>query len=79
MGCDDDVLGTECRLGQVLRVAAQPVSARDKDNQRLLMLIRGSYSLSGDVYGYRQVHDNLNEMGNMRQKPGGKHYATEQD
>lgn len=39
-----------------------PVSARDKDNQRLLMLIRDSYSLRG-VYGYRQVHGDLNEMG----------------
>lgn len=35
-------------------------STSDKDNQRLLMLIRDSYSLSWGVYGYR------------RQKPGGR-------
>lgn len=40
-----------------------PVSARDKDNQRLLMLIRDSYALSGGVYGYRRVHGDLNEIG----------------
>lgn len=40
-----------------------PVSARDKDNQRLLALIRHSYSLSGGVYGYRRVHGDLNEIG----------------
>lgn len=39
------------------------VSARDKDNQRLLTLIRDSYSLSGGVYGYRRVHGDLNEIG----------------
>lgn len=39
-----------------------PVSARDKNNQRLLMLIRGSYSLSGGVYGYRRVHGDLNQI-----------------
>ena len=32
-------------------------------NQRLLMLIRDSYSLSGGVYGYRRVHGDLNEIG----------------
>ncbi|MFZ5272309.1 IS3 family transposase [Enterobacter asburiae] len=40
-----------------------PVSARDKDNQCLLTLIRDSYSLSGGVYGYRRVHGDLNEIG----------------
>ncbi len=40
-----------------------PVSARDKDNQYLLMLIRDAYSLSGGVYGYRRVHGDLNEIG----------------
>lgn len=28
-------------------------SSGEKDNQRLLELIRGSWSLSGEVYGYR--------------------------
>ena len=36
------------------------VSAGDKDNQRLLTLIRDSYSLSGGVYGYQRVHGDLN-------------------
>lgn len=40
-----------------------PVPARDKDNQRLLMDIRDLYSLSGSVYGYRRVHGDLNEIG----------------
>ncbi|MEX3137549.1 IS3 family transposase [Serratia ureilytica] len=39
------------------------LSARDKDNQRLLMHIRDSYSLSGGVYGYLRVHGDLNEIG----------------
>lgn len=38
---------------------------RDKDNQRLLTLIRDSYSLSGGVYGYRRVHGDLNEIGEI--------------
>ncbi len=40
-----------------------PVCARDKDNQRLLTLIRDSYALSGGVYGYRRVHGDQNEIG----------------
>lgn len=55
MGCDDDVSGTECRPGRVLCVPAC-----DKINQRLLMLIRDSYSLSEGVYGYWRVHGDLN-------------------
>ncbi len=39
------------------------VSARDKDNQRLLILFFNSYSLSVGVYDYRRVHDDLNEIG----------------
>lgn len=39
------------------------VSARDKDNQRLLMLIRDAYLLSGGVYDYWRVHGDLNETG----------------
>ncbi len=59
---------TMCRVLNVARAGFyawrhNPVSARDKDNQRLLMLIRDSYSLSGGVYGYRQVHGDLNEIG----------------
>ena len=57
-----------CRVLDVARAGFyawlhNPVSARDKDNQRLLTLIRDSYSLSGGVYGYRRVHGDLNEIG----------------
>ncbi|HHP1362432.1 TPA: IS3 family transposase [Klebsiella variicola subsp. variicola] len=59
---------TMCRVLNIARAGFcawlhNPVSARDKDNQRLLMLIRDSYSLSGGVYGYRRVHGDLNEIG----------------
>lgn len=59
---------TMCRVLCVARAGFyawlhNPVSARDKDNQRLLTLIRDSYYLSGGVYGYRRVHGDLNEIG----------------
>ncbi|QEM91531.1 IS3 family transposase [Kosakonia radicincitans] len=59
---------TMCRVLNVARAGFyawlhNPVPARDKDNQRLLILIRDSYSLSGGVYGYRRVHGDLNEIG----------------
>lgn len=59
---------TMCRVLCVARVGFDawrhnPVSARDKDNQRLLTLILDSCSLSGGVYGYRRVHGDLNEIG----------------
>ncbi|ENT4773353.1 IS3 family transposase [Salmonella enterica] len=59
---------TMCRVLCVARAGFyawlhNPLSARDKDNQRLLTLIRDSYSLSGGVYGYRRVHGDLNEIG----------------
>nr|WP_318384330.1 IS3 family transposase [uncultured Enterobacter sp.] len=59
---------TMCRVLCVARAGFyawlhNPVSARDEDNQRLLTLIRDSYSLSGGVYGYRRVHGDLNEIG----------------
>ncbi|HCI4282253.1 TPA: IS3 family transposase [Klebsiella variicola subsp. variicola] len=59
---------TMCRVLNVARAGFyawlhSPVSVRDKDNQRLLTLIRDSYSLSGGVYGYRRVHGDLNEIG----------------
>ncbi|WP_205418028.1 IS3 family transposase [Enterobacter cloacae] len=61
---------TMCRVLNVARAGFyawlhNPVSARDKDNQRLLTLIRDSYSLSGGVYGYRRVHGDLNEIGEI--------------
>ncbi len=72
---------TMCRVLNVARAGFyawlhNPLSARDKDNQRLLALIRDSYSLSGGVYGYRRVHGDLNEIG---ETPGGSYYATEPD
>ncbi len=59
---------TMCRELNVARAGFyawlhNPVSARDKDNRRLLTLIRDSCSLSGGVYGYRRVHGDLNEIG----------------
>lgn len=59
---------TMCRVLNVARAGFyawlhNPVSARDKDNQRLPMLIRDPYALSGGVYGYRRVHADLNEIG----------------
>nr|URZ94505.1 ISEam1 transposase tnpB [Raoultella ornithinolytica] len=58
---------TMCQVLSVARAGFyawqhNPVPARDKDNQRLLTLIRDSYSLSGGVYGYRRVHGDLNEI-----------------
>lgn len=38
-------------------------SARAKDNQRLLGLIKHSWLKSGGVYGYRKIHDDLREVG----------------
>ena len=48
-----------CRVLKVARAGFyvwlhNPVSAGEKDNQRLLELIRDSYTLSGGVYGYRR-------------------------
>lgn len=51
MGCHDNVSGTECRPAGFYAWLHNPVCARDKDNQRLLTLIRDSYALSGGVYG----------------------------
>jgi putative transposase len=56
------VSSPQCRPGRVAWLH-NPVPARDKDNQRLLTLIRDSYSLSGDVYVSRRVHGDLNEIG----------------
>ena len=42
---------------------AEPKSARAKDDQRLLGLIKHSWLESGGVYGYRKIHDDLRELG----------------
>jgi putative transposase len=75
---------TICRVLNVARAGFyawlhNPVSARDKYNQRLLTLIRDSYSLSRGVYRYRRVHGDLNEIGEPAAKAGGPCYATEPD
>ncbi|WP_153016989.1 IS3-like element ISPsy29 family transposase, partial [Pseudomonas amygdali] len=42
---------------------SEPQSARAKDDQRLLGLIKHSWLESGAVYGYRKIHDDLREVG----------------
>ena len=49
--------------GRVLRVVAQPMSDRDIEDQRLLGLIRDSYTASGGVYGSLRVFADLREVG----------------
>ncbi|WP_202237742.1 IS3 family transposase [Klebsiella quasipneumoniae] len=61
---------TMCRVLKVARAGFfvwlhNPVSAGEKDNQRLLELIRDSYTLSGGVYGYRRVLGDLREIGEV--------------
>ncbi|ENZ8299874.1 TPA: IS3 family transposase [Klebsiella pneumoniae] len=61
---------TMCRVLKVARAGFyvwlhNPVSAGEKDNQRLLALIRDSYTLSGGVYGYRRIHGDLREIGEV--------------
>ena len=41
----------------------QPKSARQKDDERLLGLIKQFWLESGGVYGYRKVHQDLRETG----------------
>lgn len=69
---------TLCRVLCVARAGFyawlhNPVSTRDKDNQRILTLIRDLYSLSCGVYGYRRVrrvHGDLNEIDETCGKTG---------
>ena len=42
---------------------SEPKSARAKEDQRLLGLIKHSWLESGGVYGYRKIHDDLREVG----------------
>ncbi len=59
------------RLCQTLKVhpsgyyawLAEPQSARAKEDQRLLGLIKQAWLESGGVYGYRKIHDDLRELG----------------
>jgi len=41
----------------------EPASARDKDDQRLLGLIKHSWLEGGSVYGHRKVVTDLRELG----------------
>ena len=47
----------------------QPVSARAKDNQRLLGLIKQSWLESGCVYGYRKVYDDMMDLSDVYSTP----------
>lgn len=40
-----------------------PISARAKDDQRILALIKQSWLESGSVYGYRKVTRDLRDLG----------------
>ncbi|OAK53973.1 transposase [Pseudomonas putida] len=59
------------RLCQTLKVhpsgyyawLAEPQSARAKEDQRLLGLIKHAWLESGGVYGYRKIHGDLRELG----------------
>lgn len=42
---------------------AEPQSARAKEDQHLLGLIKHAWLESGGVYGYRKIHDDLRELG----------------
>lgn len=63
MRCNDDVSSIKFARTGFYAWLHNSVSAPDKDSQRLQMLIRDSYSLSGGVYGYRRIHGDLNEIG----------------
>lgn len=63
MGCHDNMSDPERARAGFYAWLHNPVSARDKDYQRLLTLIRDSYALSGGVYGYHRVHSDLSEIG----------------
>jgi len=41
----------------------QPVSNRDKENQKLLVKIKELYKKSGGVYGHRNIQKDLKDLG----------------
>lgn len=51
-----------CRSGYY-EWLGRPLSARDRENQRLLRLIRASYAASGGVYGAPRIFLDLREAG----------------
>jgi len=67
---DQYLVKTLCRLIGVARSGyyewrMRPLSNYAKETARLLPLIRSSYTASGDVYGYRRVHLDLQELGEI--------------
>ena len=57
-----------CRMMRVHRSGyyawiKQPKSERQKDNERLLGLIKQFWLESGGVYGYRKIHQDLRGAG----------------
>lgn len=65
---DELSLAAMCRMLGVHRSGyyawlKEPASARDKDDQRLLGLIKHSWLESGSVYGHRKVTTDLRELG----------------
>lgn len=65
---DEFGLAAMCRMLGVHRSGyyawlKEPASARDKDGQRLLGLIKHSWLESGSVYGHRKVTTDLRELG----------------
>lgn len=65
---DEFGLAAMCRMLGVHRSGyyawlKEPASARDKDDQRLLGLIKHSWLESGSVYGHRRVTTDLRELG----------------
>jgi len=65
---DEFGLAAKCRVLGVHRSGyyawlKEPASARDKDDRRLLGLIKHSWLESGSVYGHRKVTTDLRELG----------------
>lgn len=65
---DEFGLAAMCRMLGVHRSGyyawlKEPASARDKNDQRLLGLIKHSWLESGSVYGHRKVTTDLRELG----------------
>ena len=59
-----------CRVLKVKRSGyyawlASPLSTRSKEDQRITGLIKHAWLESGGIYGYRKVHDDLRELGEM--------------
>lgn len=54
-------------------MATQACSDREKENGRLLGLIRDSYAASRDVYGARRVFADLREAGEVAASTVSRH------